>query len=161
MFHRTLLDRQLSPQFSTPFPTVVLGSSTSPSLLYPSMSPSTATLQRGLSFGRLAEQPPLTRFEPTPITLPSREGSLDTNVDDLATIEDASDVYDTADVGRLTSPLFSQEHEVSADPFSVSCSQRHSSVEKSMRDVELFSSFGNRCRKVKEIEIRSVCKILK
>ena len=41
---------------STSFPTLALGSSTAPSLLYPSMSPSTATLQRGLCFGRLAEQ---------------------------------------------------------------------------------------------------------
>ena len=60
---------------------------------------------------------------------------------DLATTLDASEVYDTTDVGRLTSPLFSQEREVSADPF-VPCSPTHSSVEKSRRDVEPFSSFG-------------------
>ena len=116
------------------------------------MCPSTATVQGGLCFGRLAEQSPLTDVEPksltevssehTPINLPSRKGSLDTNLDDLATTLDASEVYDTTDVGRLTSPLFSQEREVSANPFSFSCSQTRSSVEKSMRDVEPFSSYG-------------------
>ena len=55
-FHRTLLDSQLSPHFSTTFPTLAPGSSTSPSLFFPSMSPSTATLQGGSCFGRLAEQ---------------------------------------------------------------------------------------------------------
>ena len=72
----------------------------------------------------------------------SRKGSLDTNFPDLATTADASQVYDTTDVGRLTSPLFSQEREVSASPFSVSCSLTRSSVEKSSRDVEPSSSFG-------------------
>ena len=57
--------------------------------------------------------------EHTPIILPSRRGSLDTNVGDLATTLDASEVYDTTDVGRLTAPLFSQEREVNATPFSV------------------------------------------
>ena len=62
-FHRTLLDPQLSPHFSTTFPTLAPGSSTSPSLLCPSMSPSTATLQGGSCFGRLAEQSPLTHSD--------------------------------------------------------------------------------------------------
>ena len=94
----------------------------------------------------------LTSYEPksfievssdhTPIILPSRKGSLDTNLDDLATTADASQVYDTTDVGRLTSPLFSQEREVSANTFSVSCSLTLSSVEKSSRDVEPSSCFG-------------------
>ena len=44
----------------------------------------------------------------------------DTNVDDLATTLDASEVCDTTDVERLTSPLFPQEREVSAIPFGVS-----------------------------------------
>ena len=60
MFHCTLLDPQLSPHFSTPFPTLAPGSSTTPSLPYPSASPSTATLQGGLCFGRLSEQSLLT-----------------------------------------------------------------------------------------------------
>ena len=41
MFHSILLDPQLSPHFSTRFPTLAPGSSTSPSLLFPSKSPST------------------------------------------------------------------------------------------------------------------------
>ena len=44
MFHRTLLDPQLSPHFSTPSPALAPGSSATPSLLYPWASPSTATL---------------------------------------------------------------------------------------------------------------------
>ena len=40
----------------------------------------------------------------------------------------------TTDAGRLTSPLFSQEREVSADPFGFSSSQTHASAEKSRRD---------------------------
>ena len=126
MFHRTLLEPQLSPHCSAPFPALASGSSTTPSLLYRSASPSTATLHGGLCFGRLAEQCPLAGHEPkslikvssehTPIILLSRRGSLDTNVDDLATAVDASETHDTTDAGRLTSPLFSQVREVSAIP---------------------------------------------
>ena len=68
------------------------------------MSPSTATPQGGLCFSRLAEQSPLTGDEPkslvevsseyTPIVLPSRRCSLDTNADDLATTLDASEARD-------------------------------------------------------------------
>ena len=122
-------------------------------------------LQGGLCIGRLAEQFPLTGYEPksvieissehTPTNSPSREGSLDTNLDDLVNSVDASEIYDTTDMGRLTPPLFSQEREVSANPFYVSSSRTHSSVEKymvhidpyssverSMRDVGTFSTFG-------------------
>ena len=56
MVHHTLIDPQLPPHFSTPFPTLAPGSSTSPSSLHPSMC-----LQGGLCFGRLAEQSPLTQ----------------------------------------------------------------------------------------------------
>ena len=144
--HRTLLDLHFFSLFST----LALGSSTSPSQLYPSTSPSTATLQGGLCFGRLAEQYPLTGYEPkslievssehTPFILPWRRGrgSLDTNVHDLATTLRVSEVGDMTDVGRLTSPRFSQDREVSAIPFGVSCSRTHSSMEKSSRDVEHF-----------------------
>ena len=61
-----------------------------------------------------AEQSPLAGYEPrsliedssehTPINLPSRNGIVDTNLDDLATTVDASEMIDTTDVGRLTSP---------------------------------------------------------
>ena len=47
---------------------------------------------------------------------------------------------DTTDVGRLTSPLCTRERESSANPFGASCSQTHSSTEKSVRKVESFSS---------------------
>ena len=97
---------------------------------------------RRLCVGRLAEQSPLTGYEPksllevssenTPINLPSGQDRLDTNLDDLATSVDASEVYDTTAVGRLTSPLFSQGREVSA----------HHSVFLFLRQVEPFSSFG-------------------
>ena len=49
---------------SPSFLTLPLGLSTSLSLLYPSASPSTAPLQGGLCFGRLAEQSLLTGYEP-------------------------------------------------------------------------------------------------
>ena len=49
--------------FSTPFSTLAPSPTTSPSLLYPSASPSTATLQGGFCLGRLAEQSLLTKSE--------------------------------------------------------------------------------------------------
>ena len=61
MMHRTMLDPLLSSHFSTSFPTLAQGSYTSPSLLYPSMSLSTATQEGGLCCGRLAEQSPPTK----------------------------------------------------------------------------------------------------
>ena len=92
---------------------------------------------------------PLTGYEPkslievsserTPINIPSRTGSLDA----LATTVDASEIVDTTEVGQLTSPLFSQEREVSANPF------RHSGVERPMRDPDLFSSIGRPVRETK------------
>ena len=94
---------------------------TSPSLLYPSASPSTATLQGGSCFGRLAEHFPLTGYE------------------------------DTTDVVRLTSPLLSQEREVSAIAFSVFSSQAHSSVERPVRDMDPFSSVGKPVRDVEPL----------
>ena len=78
-----------------------------------------------------------------------REGAASTqNVDDLATTLDASEVCDRTDVGRLTSPPFSQEREKSAIPFGVSCSQTHSSMEKSRRETEQLSRLGKRLSKV-------------
>ena len=87
------------------------------------------------------------RSEHTPVISLSRRGSLDTNVDDLATTLDASEVCDRTDVGRLTSPLFSQERGESAIPFGVSRSQTHSSMEKSRRDTEQLSRLGKRLSK--------------
>ena len=112
------------------------------------MSPSTVPPQGGSCFGRLSEQSPLTGCEPkslievssehTPIVLLSRSCSLDTNADDLATTLDASDI---SDVRRLTSPLFSQEREVGAIPFGVSCSQPHSTIGKPRRDDDRCAGF--------------------
>ena len=109
-----------------------------PSLLYPSTITYTAPLQGRLCFGRLAEQPVSQVMSPslssksaakhTPINLPSSKSSLDTNLDDLATTVDASEICNTTSVGRLSSPLFCQERDVNVFPFSVSCSQTHSSV---------------------------------
>ena len=73
MFHLTLLDPKLSPHLSTPFPAHAHGSSTSPSLFYPSASPSTATLQGASCFGRVAEQPISCRVAPTGSAPTSRD----------------------------------------------------------------------------------------
>ena len=119
-------------------------------------------------FGQFVEESTLTSYEPeslievssehTPIIFHSRRGSFDTNLDDPATTVDASEVYDTPGVGRLTSPRISQEREASAISSGVSCSQTHSCVEKSRRDVEPFSSFrkplskGKRNRELESVQ---------
>ena len=71
----------------------------------------------------------------TPVVLPSRRCSLELTADDLATALDASEAGDRSDVGRLASPLFPQEREVSANTFGASFSHSHSSIEKSRRDM--------------------------
>ena len=86
--------------------------------LFPPFSTSFLTFAPGSSMSRSTE----VSSEHTPIILPSRRVSLDTNADDLVTTLDASEVCDKTDVGRLTSPL-SQEREVRAIPFGFSCSQ--------------------------------------
>ena len=117
--------------FPLPFLRLHLGSSTFPSLLYPSMSSNTATPQGGSCLW-LTEQSPLTEYETKSLIEVSSEHTDYLTVqkrhstrtfDDLATTLDASEVYDTTDVGRLTSLLFSQEREVSATPLGVSCSK--------------------------------------
>ena len=70
--------------------------------------------KEGCASADWAEQSPLTGHEPrsligdssghTLIDLPSRNGIVDTNLDDLATTVDASEMIDTTDVGPLTSP---------------------------------------------------------
>ena len=153
MFRGTLLDALFSSSpFSAPFPTLAPSPMTTPSLLCTSASSTTAPPQGGLLFGCLAEQSHFTCYEPkthTPINVPSRKGSLDANLDDLAATVYASEIIDTTEVGQFTSPLFSQEREVSANPFSVSGSQTHSSVVRPMRDTDLFSSIG---RPVRDVE---------
>ena len=60
--------------------------------------------------------------EYTPITFPSRKNSFTTDIDDVPTVV-ASDITETIEAGQLTSPLFTQEREVSANPFGVSVFQ--------------------------------------
>ena len=64
------------------------------------------------------------------MVLPSRRCSLESSDDDLATTLSASEAR--SDVGRLASPLFLLEREVSADPCSASFAHSRSSIEKSM-----------------------------
>ena len=149
------LDGPFPVTFSTPFPTLAPSPMTTPSLLHPSASSTTATPQGGLLFGRLAEQSPLTGYERkslievssehTPIFLPSRKGTLDTN---LAIMVHASERINTTDGTVDSTTFFSQEREVSAISFSVSGSQTHSSVERPMRHTDLFSSIGKPVRDV-------------
>ena len=89
--------------------------------------------------------------EHTPINLPSRTGGVDTNLDDLATTVEASELPDTKDVGRLTSSLFSQKREV----LSLSVSLVLTHIEGWRNPGELLSSSqasGNRCRMVRDLE---------
>ena len=81
----------------------------------------------------MTEQSPITGLEPkdlieissdyTPINFPSRKNSFATDIDDVPTVA-ASDIAETLKEGQLTSPLFTQEREVSANPFSVSVIQQ-------------------------------------
>ena len=76
----------------------------------------------------MAEQSPITGYEPkdlietsieyTPINFPTRKKSFTTDIDDVPTTV-ASDITETIEAGQLTSPLFTQEREVSANPFGV------------------------------------------
>ena len=153
MFHRTLLDLRTSLHRSLHLLLVRLQNQ--------STSPSTATLQGGVMLWPIGRTVPLSQVMSP--SLPSKSVA-----NTLWLILDASEVYDTTDVGRLTSPLFSQEREVSANPFGFSFSQTHSSAEKSRRDIDPFSSvekskrtwtvFNFLERKVKAIEKWRVCK---
>ena len=77
----------------------------------------------------MTEQSPITGLEPkdlieissdyTPINFPSRKNSFTTDIDDVPTVA-ASDIAEIFKEGQLTSPLFTQEREVSANPSSVS-----------------------------------------
>ena len=83
--------------------------------------------------GMLGEQSPLTSYVPktcievcsehAPINVPSKRNIFNTDIDDVPTVV-ASDITDTIEAGQLTSPLFSQERELSSNPFGVSGSQQ-------------------------------------
>ena len=87
----------------------------------------------GSLFGRMADQSPITGFEPkdlieisseyTPIHFPSRKNSLTADTDDVRTVI-ASDITETIEAGQLTSPLITQERDVSANPFGASVFQQ-------------------------------------
>ena len=129
------------------------------------MSTSTTSPPTGWLFGRLAEQSPLTGHEPDalnevsseaiPIVLPSRRCSLDTNADDLAVTLDGSEACDGSDTGRLTSPLSSQEREVSADPFVASFSHSHSSMGKPRSSRDSGSVKGSQMENARFLSERS------
>ena len=80
----------------------------------------------------MAEQSPITGYEPkdlieissehTPTNFPSRKNSF-THIDDVRTVV-ASDITETIEAGQLTSPLVTQEREVSANPFGLSVLQQ-------------------------------------
>ena len=116
------------------------------------------------SLAEIARQSPHTGYEPkslievssehTPIKFPSRKASFNTDSNDLATTVAAPEITDTIEVGQLTSPLFSQEREVSANPFGVSGSQQQaasissqqqqasSSVVHPWQDTDLWNSWN-------------------
>ena len=159
------------------FLTLARGSSTSPSLLYPS-----ATLCKAAWLNT----PPLIGMSPTLSSksaastrrstyLRERTASTQTSTISPTTV-DASEITDTIEVGQLTSPLFSQKREVSAIPIGVSRSQQQaaasgsqqqhasSSVVNPWQDTDL-KSIGKlvrvlkgHCRKVNEIDNARVCK---
>ena len=106
-----------------------------PSLLFPSANSTHAPPQGGLHFleGKLIGVSTMPTSMSVLGSQPVRadcaakrpKSSLDTNLDDFATTVDASEFVNTTEVGQLTSPLFSQERDVSANPFRVSGSQEH------------------------------------
>ena len=126
----------------SPFPTLAPSSMTAPSLLFPSASSTPAAPQGGWLFGRLAERSPLTGYEPkttievstehTPINLLSRKGSFDSDLDDLATIVDASEIIDTTG-GTVDFTTFSGARSKCLPIQCVSGSQAPSSVARHMR----------------------------
>ena len=91
----------------------------------------------GFQFGRLVKHNPLTCYEPktcievsskhTPINYASKKNSCNTDYNDLTTTVEA-ETPDTKEVGQSTSPLFSQEREVSSNPFCVSGFQQQEAV---------------------------------
>ena len=78
----------------------------------------------------MAEQSLLTGFkekslievssEHTPINFPLRKNRFNTDLNDLTTTVTASGIAESTEARQFTSPLFTQEREVSANPFCVS-----------------------------------------
>ena len=147
MFIRRLFDPQFSSPWSTSFLTFAVGS-----FVFLSLMPVNESIGAQVSSRSAANT--------LRTALHSRRGSFETKIDDLA-IVDAFEVYNMTVVEWFISPPFLQGRETSAVPFGVCFSQTQSSMEKSRRDaLSRFQSSGNRCRKVKEIEIWRACRIL-
>ena len=117
MFHRNLLGVLDNPPR---FPDVLVTES----------GATCADLRSGSWSGRTAEQSPFISDESkdlieiasehTPINFPSRKNSFNTDVNDVLTTVAVSGITETIEAGQLTSPLFTQEWEVSSSPFGVS-----------------------------------------
>ena len=73
--------------------------------------------QGGSWFGCVAEQSPLTDYEP------NSQNIVPTDIDDVPTMV-ASDVTEANKAGQMISPLFTREREVIASPFSASVHQQ-------------------------------------
>ena len=80
--------------------------------------------------------------EHTPINFPSRKNSFNTNVNDLTATVAASDTAETIEARQLTSPLFTQEREISSNPFGVSDFQQAAAsifkCSKSLANVQIW-----------------------
>ena len=113
----------------------LLGVPDPPPLSYPASYGIRHNLRRSIGWFTLWPKSwadPISCYEPedlidisseyTPITFPSRKNSFTTDIDDVPTVV-ASDITETIEAGQLTSPLFTQEREVSANPFGVSVFQ--------------------------------------
>ena len=121
MFH-TLLDH-------VPFSLQHVASISS-SLLNPPNRTNPCAPQSGLWFGRFAEQSPLTGYEPSALVevsstevtttlLPSGKasiGSTHNSGEDIVTTLAVSEVDERSDLGKLASPLLSQERD-KREPF--------------------------------------------
>ena len=112
--------------------------------------------RRGSLTGRMAEQGPISGFEPkdlivisskyTPIDFTSRKNSFTKNVPAVV----ASDITETSEARQLILPLFTQEREVRANPFCVCFSARSSKrqpASSSVINLRQSSDVGS-CRKV-------------
>ena len=113
-----------------------------PCLLETELGANCADPRSGSWFGRMAEQRPLTGYEPNSLLEISSEYTP-INFNSVPTTTAASDVADFHDERQLTSPLFTQETKESANPFRTSVHQQKqqqaaasSQCQKSVANVE-------------------------
>ena len=101
-----------------------------PDVLVTESGTTCADLRSGSWIDRTAEQSPFIGYEAkdlieiasehTPINFPSRKNSFSIDINDVPPTIVASDIIETIEAGQLTSPLFTQERDVSANSFSFS-----------------------------------------